>query len=165
MGSTIESGLESFIKQLQKELVNKTYHPQAVRRVWIPKPDGSKRALGIPTIKDRVAQTAVKMVIEPIFEADFQDCSYGFRPKRSAQQAVKEVGKYLNWGLVNVIDADYDNEGIVNCIKKAISKEFNDFLESECTNPYGDGLSSERILNLLLTMNLDEKLLVKEITY
>jgi len=112
-GETVEmietSGAESFLKQLQKELISKTYQPQSVKRVWIPKADGSQRPLGIPTVKDRVVQSAVKIVIEPIFEADFQNCSYGFRPKRSTHQAIKEVRKFLVWGLVNVIDADISN--------------------------------------------------------
>jgi RNA-directed DNA polymerase len=101
-----KSGLGKFLTVLQGDLVAKTYVPLAVRRVWIPKAKGGKRPLGIPAVRDRVAQAAVKVVLEPILEATFHPCSYGFRPKRSAHDAVREVKKFLNYGLVQVIDAD-----------------------------------------------------------
>lgn len=106
--AAIESaeGQTAFIAELQQALTSKSYTPDPVRRVLIPKADGSKRALGIPTIRDRVAQMAAKLVIEPIFEADFCDCSYGFRPKRSAHDAVNDVTYALNCGYTEVIDAD-----------------------------------------------------------
>jgi len=101
-----QAGVEGFLSELQGALKAKTYQPLPVRRTWIEKSSGGKRPLGIPAVRDRVAQAAVKLVLEPILEAGFQDCSYGFRPKRNAQDAVREVVKYLNWGLVNVVDAD-----------------------------------------------------------
>jgi RNA-directed DNA polymerase len=101
-----EAGVEGFLSELQSALKAKTYQPVPVRRTWIEKSSGGKRPLGIPAVRDRVAQAAVKLVLEPILEAGFQDCSYGFRPQRSAQDAVREVVKSLNWGLVNVVDAD-----------------------------------------------------------
>jgi len=101
-----EQGVEAFLTQLQNELKEGTYRCRKTRRVEIPKPKGGIRILGVPTVKDRVVQTATRMVIEPIFEADFQDCSYGFRPKRSAVQASLEIYKWLNYGLVNVLDID-----------------------------------------------------------
>ena len=99
-------GIAAFLAQLQEALKGKRYKPEAVKRVMIPKADGSERPLGIPTIRDRVAQMAVKLVIEPIFEADFCNCSYGFRPKRSAHEAVDDVAQALHAGHTRVIDAD-----------------------------------------------------------
>jgi len=106
--AVIESGigLEAWLSQLRKELQDKTYQPQPVRRVMIPKPGGGERPLGIPTIRDRVAQNAVKLVVEPIFEADLESCAYGYRPKRSAQDAIRKVHEHLKEGYTDVVDAD-----------------------------------------------------------
>lgn len=102
-----EYGREKFLAEISEELRKRTYKPQAVKRKWIDKEGGmGKRPLGIPTIKDRVVQQACKIVIEPIFEADFDDSSYGFRPKRSAKGAITEIRDKLKKGEHMVYDAD-----------------------------------------------------------
>ena len=109
-GATIESievqGVEPLLEQLREELRTQRYRPRPVRRVFIPKPDGRQRPLGIPAVMDRVAQTAVKIVIEPLFEASFRPGSYGFRPKRSARQAIYDIRKWVTYGYDKVIDLD-----------------------------------------------------------
>lgn len=104
----IEAGIgkDTYLASLREELEQKTYRADGVRRVWIPKPDGSERPLGIPTIRDRVVQMAFKLVVEPIFEADFCEHSYGFRPQRSAHEAIDAITDGLFRGQTQVIDAD-----------------------------------------------------------
>jgi RNA-directed DNA polymerase len=109
-GVTFESietqGLEKWLEGIREELHEKTYKASAVRRVMIAKPGGGERPLGIPTIRDRVVQTAAKLVVEPIFEADFDASAYGYRPRRGAEDAVKEVHRLLCQGYTDVVDAD-----------------------------------------------------------
>ncbi|EMD5225063.1 hypothetical protein VQ422_005041 [Salmonella enterica] len=101
-----EIGVGNFLRDIQNRLRAKRYKPQPVRRVFIPKAAGGVRPLGIPVIADRVVQAAVKTVIEPLFEASFKDFSYGFRPRKNAQQALREIYKWLNFKCHWVIDAD-----------------------------------------------------------
>lgn len=109
-GQTFENietyGPERWLGELQKELKDKSYEPSAVRRVWLPKPDGKQRPLGIPTIKDRVAQMAAVLVLEPIFETDLMPEQYAYRPDRSALDAVSHVQELLSSGHGQVVDAD-----------------------------------------------------------
>lgn len=99
-------GKEKFLDELREDLRKRIYKPEAVRRVWIDKENGGKRPLGIPTIRDRVAQTVCKMIIEPIFEADFEESSYGFRPHRSTKDAMKVIKENLQEGRTEILDAD-----------------------------------------------------------
>jgi RNA-directed DNA polymerase len=101
-----EYGVKKWLDERTQELRSRTYRPQPVRRVWIPKPDGKQRPLGVPAIKDRVTQTAAVLVLEPIFEADLQPEQYAYRPERSALDAVRQVHQLLNTGHGQVVDAD-----------------------------------------------------------
>jgi len=131
-----EQGVSGFLKDLQDDLRKRSYVPKPVRRVWLEKEDGSKRPLGIPTIRDRVAQTACKLIIEPLFEADFEDCSHGFRPKRSAADAIKQIKAHLLSGKTEVYDAD-------------LSKYFDTIPHAKLMQALELRISDPRVLHLI----------------
>ncbi len=139
-GVTIEmierSGVEEFLKILSEELRRQTYQSSAVKRVWIPKANGGQRPLGIPTLKDRVAQMACMLVIEPIFEADFEEHSYGFRPNRSAHDAIAKIKEHLKGGKTEVYDAD-------------LSKYFDTIPHDKLMVALKERIKDQRVLKLL----------------
>ena len=132
-----EEGLEAWLAGLREELVSKTYRPNPVLRVMIPKRDGGgERALGIPTIRDRTVQAAAKIVLEPIFEADFEDTAYGYRPKRGAVDAVKAVHRHLCRGYTDAVDAD-------------LSKYFDSIPHSELLKSVARRVVDRNVLRLI----------------
>jgi len=129
-------GVMEWLNGLGKQLRDKTYEPQPVRRVMIEKPGGGERPLGIPTIRDRVAQTAAKLILEPIWEADLEPNAYGYRPKRSAQDAIQKVDELLYQGYTDIVDAD-------------LSKYFDTIPHSELMQCVARRIADKHMLHLL----------------
>jgi len=129
-------GIDKFLCELSSELKERRYQPQAVKRVMIPNGNGEKRPLGIPTIRDRVVQMATKIVIEPVFEADFMDHSYGFRPRRGAHDALKAISQSLLRGRTKVLDAD-------------LSKYFDTIPHSKLMRVVAERIADRNVLSLL----------------
>src|SRR6202163_1343816 len=130
------SGLDEWLAGLRKELAEKTYRPAPVRRVMIPKPGGGERPLGIPTIRDRVAQTAAKLILEPIWEADLEPNAYGYRPQKSAQDAIQKVDELLHEGFTDIVDAD-------------LSKYFDTIPHSELLQCVARRIGDKHMLHLI----------------